>query len=78
MHIHFMEADDWVALYIDNKLVTQGHSLRPDKCIETVLNKLGVEYTLDGSWHPEESKYILSGFFPDELPMEMRHPEGEA
>lgn len=42
--IFFVHADDWTMLYIDGRLVKQGHSLSP----EDVLEALGIQHKVMG------------------------------
>jgi hypothetical protein len=40
MKIDLVYADDWVGLYIDNKLEMEGHSLRLGSVIELIKDKM--------------------------------------
>ena len=71
MHIHFMEADDWVGLYIDGDLVMEGHSLR----IKDVVKTVAPDVKITESWHEGGDDPYLSwktGSCPKELPEEFR------
>jgi hypothetical protein len=57
MKVNIVSVDDWEALYIDDKKVDEGHSLR----LEDVLKHLGIEFKSqylepdpdegDGEWY---------------------------
>ena len=40
MKVSFVHGEDWIGLYVDDRLVMEGHSLK----VAAVLNALGIEF----------------------------------
>lgn len=49
MKVDFVNVDDWEGMYIDGRLVQQGHSLEP----EDVLRQLNIEH--DTFWVKDDN-----------------------
>ena len=58
--IVFVGADDWAGMFIDGKLVAEGHSVESD----TALTALGIEF--EEKWADDEWLETL-GRFPQDL-----------
>jgi hypothetical protein len=61
MNIHLLSLPDWEALYIDGKLVMEGHSLPLVKALQLLQNR-GVVQTVTEQYIDEEGIDI-----PDQL-----------
>lgn len=60
MKLHIAECDDWIGLYVDGKLVQEGHSLHWSHLLET----LNLEYT--SQYYEEEESMEKMGYnFPE-------------
>lgn len=67
MNTKIVSGDDWQALYIDNTLRTQGHSIT----VRDVLHALDIQYdelSVDCEWLHEEG-YLPNQF--DEIPQDL-------
>jgi len=66
MHIHIMEAEYWVGLYVDGELVWEDHRIEPITMAELLLP----DATVTSSWHDGDDPIAKRASFPKELPDE--------
>lgn len=64
MKITLVNGDEWVGLYIDDKLVIENHSLRPREILQSIKDAFGIdaylfqyeELTPDEDWLSERGR----------------------